>query len=184
MHASGLPMLCSHGFGRRAASFWLLHLKWERKTRRSDASWDAQKKTGHCLLHNARFWKICTTQSFALESVCVPYGQHCVTTLNRSAFYRYIIMHDKRIGGAGLSCKAPSGGWGLGTCPVKKWSHIVAVYTQGGNEYMFLNGKKSKVQPRVKHDGHPGFLMIGCPTRLDTWLAHTWPPPASTVRSL
>lgn len=77
---------------------------------------------------------------------------------------RYIILHDKRINGAGPSCKAigQQGGWGLGNAPTGQWSHLVAVYTQGGPSYMFLNGKKSKVIT-TKHDGHPAFLMIGAP---------------------
>ena len=73
--------------------------------------------------------------------------------------FRYIILHDKRIGGAGPSCK---GHWGLGNVPTGRWSHVAAVYTQNGPSYMFVNGHKSKVINTI-HDGHPAYLMLGAP---------------------
>ena len=73
---------------------------------------------------------------------------------------RYIILHDKRIGGTGPSCK--NGNWGLGNTPAGQWSHLAAVYVQNGPSYIFLNGKKSGIH-NTKHDGHPAFLMLGAP---------------------
>jgi hypothetical protein len=84
-------------------------------------------------------------------------------------------LHDKRIGGAGPSCKGPGNrngntDWGLGNVPTGRWSHIASVYVQNGPSYMFLNGVKSKVV-NTKHDGHPAFLMLGAPYKSGTPMA-------------
>ena len=69
-------------------------------------------------------------------------------------------MHDDRIGGTGPSCQTAD--WNLGETPVGQWSHIAAVYEQGGESYAFLNGVKSSVHA-VSHNDNPENLVLGSP---------------------
>ncbi len=99
-----------------------------------------------------------------LDSIANGFGW--VFGHEESGYDRTILMHDYRFGGGIASAIGYS--WNPWTetkphVPTKQWVHITAVFRQGGESYVFLNGVKSDNTAIGKNDDGKGELWIGRP---------------------
>lgn len=77
---------------------------------------------------------------------------------------RTILIHDNRFGGGIASAIGyPWSPWMKPHIPTKQWIHVTAVFRQGGESYVFLNGVKSDNSAIGKNDEGLGDLWIGRP---------------------
>jgi len=76
---------------------------------------------------------------------------------------RYILLHDDRVGGGRVSGSCMANKLNSTSVHVGKWNHVIAYYKQGVQEYVVVNGVKSRVQTKIWHNEGRGYLRLGSP---------------------
>lgn len=118
--------------------------------------------------------KECTlTAGLYLESIANRYGW--VFGHEQSGYDRTILMHDQRFGGSIASAVGfPWKPWkNSNQPPIKKWVHVTAVFRQGGQSYVFLDGVRSDFSTTAKNGSGLGELWVGRPHHGGHWV-NSW----------
>ncbi len=103
-----------------------------------------------------------------LDSISNDYGW--VVGNEEGGYDRTILMHDHRFGGGIASAIGyPWSPWVKPHTPTKQWIHVTAVFRQGGESYVFVNGIKSDNSAIGKNDGGKSDLWIGRPKHGGHW---------------
>jgi len=116
----------------------------------------------------------CTlTAGLYLESIANRYGW--VFGHEQSGYDRTILMHVDRFGGSIASAVGfPWKPWkNSNQPPMKKWVHVTAVFRQGGQSYVFLDGVRSDFSTVAKNGSGMAELWVGRPHHGGHWV-NSW----------
>ena len=116
----------------------------------------------------------CTlTAGLYLESIANRFGW--VFGNEQSGYDRTILMHDHRFGGSIASAVgSPWTPWkNSNQPPIKKWVHVTAVFRQGGESYVFLDGVRSDFTTTANNNNGLGDLWVGRPHHGGHWV-NSW----------
>ena len=88
---------------------------------------------------------------------------------------RGLALHDSRFGGGVAALVGTTYQSGLAAPTAGAWSHVVAVFQQGGDSYAFLNGVKGTVHPNTNNNAGLSYLVVGDSRRqgneaVDVWI--------------
>ena len=104
-----------------------------------------------------------------LESIANGFGW--VIGNENGGYDRTILMHDHRFSGAIASAVGYTWtAWNHPQYPpIHQWIHVTAVFRQGGESYVFLNGVRSDNSVIGRNNGGYGSLWIGRPVHVSHW---------------
>ena len=110
------------------------------------------------------------TLEIGLKLVSRPNNRGWVLGQEVTGYDRTILMHDNRFDGHVAAAVGHEWQSGLGAPPLGEWLHVVAVFAQGGDSYVFVNGRKShRTIATNRPSGGQTTLWLGRPHHGGHW---------------
>ena len=100
----------------------------------------------------------------------IPNARGWIVGNEETGYDRTILLHDNRFGGSVASAIGKEWRSNLGAPPLGQWFHVVAVFRQGGESYVFLNGRRSNIASKHTKNrplGSREELWVGRPHHRD-----------------
>jgi len=167
---------------------WHDHSTHGRAVTNSGAAWDASEKafdfrpstavmSTELNISPSQYTDLTMELWVKLNSIANIYGW--VAGQDDGGYDRTILLHDQRYGstgGTGHVASAIGTTWSsnLGPPPLGVWIHVVAVFRQGGDSYVFLNNVKSNVVTANNNEGRSNLYIGNYPTATGDHHADVW----------